>query len=67
MYIYFLNYNLMKNVLTYPCWDNQKKAYVQEPIDSLSQEYIINQIRFHKNRIKESEYFISLLQQNGIS
>ena len=59
IYAYLLNLSLMKNTLTYPCWD--KWITVPTPIDELSDEYKQNQIRYHKQRIADSEYYISLL------
>ena len=43
----------------YPCWTDWIIEMI--PVSELSKWYIANQIRFHKNRIKESEYLISLL------
>ena len=46
--------------IKYPVWENGKIELIE--VSELSENYKNNQIRYHKNRIKESEYLLSLLQ-----
>ena len=45
--------------LEYPVWNNGKVEMT--PISELSQSYIDNQIKYHKRRIEESNYLLTLL------
>lgn len=46
----------------YPSYNGITRKIENIPVDQLSREYIEQQIRYHKNRIKESEYLLSILQ-----
>lgn len=49
----------------YPVWNNGVVELT--PISELSEDYKRNQIRFHRQRIKDSEYLLTLLLWNDIA
>ena len=52
-----------KQLSKYPC-RNKDGTIEYIPVWELDKKYIENQIRYHKNKIAESEYLLSLLQND---
>lgn len=51
--------------LEYPVWNNWKAEMT--PLDELSEDYKKKQIHYHKKRIEESNYLLTLLLWNDIA